>query len=228
MTTADVASSAATAPEPTSDDRPAPARTQVPSTVIVGSGAGASMALTALMVARHGGGEEGLRKVLRATGRCSQVLFCTAFSTSALHRLAPGALTRTLLRRRRQIGLAMAASHSVHLVAIVRLYRITRGGPPPVLPAVVVGGSIGYALLTAIAATSNGPAVRWLGARRWKRFHTASGWYLFGVFSFDAVNGYLNNGRNAKVYGPLAALLAATAAARRAAATSIRAERQAP
>lgn len=204
--------------EPAQSGRSAHDGAGVPSVALVAGGGGASAAIAALMVARHGREETGVRNALRVTGRFSQVLFCLAFSASAMHRLRPGTLTRALLRRRRQVGLAMAASHAVHLLAILRLYQLRRGGPPPVAPAVVVVGGVGYALLTAMSATSNGPAVRWLGPRRWKRLHTFGGWYLFGVFSFDAINGCLNKGRNAKVYGPLAALLVAVAALRRAAA----------
>lgn len=179
---------------------------------------GASAALSALcggvMLVRHGAGEHGTRKMLRATGRISMVLFCAAFSASSLDRLLRRPQTAWMVRNRRYLGLGFASSQGIHLLGIVRVFRVSEGAGPPVAPAASLGGSVGYAFIMAMAATSNDAAVRRLGAARWKRLHTAGGRYLLATFVFDLLNGYLKNGRRADVYGPLAALPVVTIACR--------------
>ena len=66
-------------------------------------------------------GDAQLRAVIRATAFTSAVVFLLAFTASALHRRRPGRASRWLLANRRYLGLAVAASHFWHLVAIVTL-----------------------------------------------------------------------------------------------------------
>ena len=66
-----------------------------------------------------GGGQDGLRAVVRLTARTSLLLFLLAFAASAAYRLRPGPGTRWLLANRRYVGLSFASSHLVHLLAIV-------------------------------------------------------------------------------------------------------------
>jgi DMSO/TMAO reductase YedYZ heme-binding membrane subunit len=181
---------------------------------VVAAGAGLSALCAAVMLARHGAGEHGTRKLLRATARISMALFCAAFSAGSLDQLLHSRQTRWMVRNRRHLGLGFAASQAIHLAAIVRVFRVSQGPRSPVTPAVIAGGSIGYGFIVAMAATSNDAAVRRLGAARWKRLHTTGGRYLLATFLFDVLNGYFKNGRRADVYGPLAALPLATIACR--------------
>src|SRR5215510_13101545 len=59
---------------------------------------------------------EGVRMVIRFTARSSLVLFCLAFSATALARLWPTAGSRWQRRNRRYLGLSFAASHAMHAV----------------------------------------------------------------------------------------------------------------
>lgn len=178
----------------------------------------ASAALSALcggvMLVRHGGGEHGTRKMLRATARISMALFCAALSASSLHRLLGRPQTAWMVRNRRYLGLGFASSQAIHLLGIIRVFRVSKGTDAPVAPVAILGGSVGYAFIIAMAATSNDAAVRRLGFARWKRLHTTGGRYLLATFLYDILNGYLKNGRRADVYGPLVALPVATIACR--------------
>src|SRR3954452_8219571 len=62
---------------------------------------------------------EGVRMVIRYTARSSLLLFCLAFSASALHRLWPNPFSRWQLCNRRYLGLSFAVSHLIHAIAIV-------------------------------------------------------------------------------------------------------------
>jgi DMSO/TMAO reductase YedYZ heme-binding membrane subunit len=137
----------------------------------------------ALLLARRGADVEGLRAVIRLTARTSLVLFLAAFTASPLARLRPGAPTRWLVRHRRYLGVSFAASHTMHLAAIVAFARVApeRFWSHTELATLVVGG-VGYLLIAAMTATSFDRAVVWLGARRWQRLHTVGVYYLWGVF----------------------------------------------
>jgi len=140
-------------------------------------------AAAALLLVRRGADVEGARAVIRFTARTSLLLFLGAFTASALARLRPGAATSWLLRHRRYVGVSFAASHTIHLAAIIAMARIA----PDVFwrstsTTTLVAGGIGYVLIAAMTATSFDRAVTWLGPRRWQRLHTAGLYYLWAIF----------------------------------------------
>jgi len=145
-----------------------------------------SLLLTAMTIAilwSHGGSVEGYRVAIRATARTSLVLFLLAYTASALTQLYPGAFARRLLRERRALGLSFAASHALHLYAIIVFWNAD-----PALFATQSNlvsqsfGSIAYLFIALMALTSNDPAVRWLGPRNWRRLHAVGGLYIWGTF----------------------------------------------
>jgi sulfoxide reductase heme-binding subunit YedZ len=81
-----------------------------------------------------------------------------------------------LLRLRRMLGLFAFAYGTLHLLAFAGFdHRFDLGA---MLADVrerpfVATGFCGFALMLALAATSFGGAVRWLGAKRWKALHRA-------------------------------------------------------
>src|SRR5437867_6975059 len=77
---------------------------------IVGWAALVVVAIVAAILITLGTGEAGLRAAIRATARTSVVLFCVAFSASALRRLWPGTASAWLLANRRQLGVSFAVS----------------------------------------------------------------------------------------------------------------------
>lgn len=139
-------------------------------------------AMSAAMLALQPG-EEGVRMVIRATARSSLLLFALAFSASALRRLWPGGFTAWLLRNRRYLGVSFAASHAIHLAAIVAFARIDPsefGEISPLANRIVAG--LAYVFILAMAATSFDRMVAWLGARRWKLLHTVGAHYVWLIF----------------------------------------------
>ena len=82
----------------------------------------------ALMVAAilgvRGVGEEGVRACVRATARSSALLFLGAFVASMLRRRWRNPFTGWLIRNRRYLGVSFAASHAIHLGALVALLQL--------------------------------------------------------------------------------------------------------
>jgi DMSO/TMAO reductase YedYZ heme-binding membrane subunit len=175
--------------------------------VSAGAFLGASLAALTLMcvtlLAVHGAGEDGLRVVVRATARTSVVLFAAAFAASGLRRLWRAPATAWLVRRRRQVGLAFACSHALHLAAILGLVATVPEFGPSVSWVTIVGGGTGYLLIAAMAATSSDAAVKRLGTRRWRALHLAGLWVVFGIFAQSYIPRALANPH----YVPAAALL---------------------
>lgn len=127
--------------------------------------------------------EEAVLELTRLTARLSVLFFIAAFAASALFALWQSGLTRALLQNRRNIGLAFALAHFIHLGVLVAHFAVS--GKDPGL-ARIIGGGLGYVLIALMAATSNDWSVRRLG-RNWNRLHTVGGWYVWLIF----VNSYL-------------------------------------
>jgi DMSO/TMAO reductase YedYZ heme-binding membrane subunit len=133
-----------------------------------------------------GGGEEGVRQVVRLTARTSALLFLAAFVASALRKTWRNSATKWLVANRRYVGVSFAASHAIHLAAIVVLAVIL---PNPYDPVTLVMGGVGYGFILAMTLTSSDSAVRRMGLRRWKQLHTAGIYYLWVIFTFTFAGG---------------------------------------
>lgn len=117
----------------------------------------------------------------RWTARVGFPILILTYLASSLATLWPSDMSRALLRDRRWWGLGFAASHTVHLVALVVFLRLSGGTRP--LP-VLLGGGGAYVLLYLMAFTSSGAAQRALGAN-WKRLHTVGIHWLWFIFAFS-------------------------------------------
>jgi sulfoxide reductase heme-binding subunit YedZ len=126
---------------------------------------------------------EGVRMVIRFTARSSLLLFCIAFSAAALARLWPNSWTRWQRRNRRYLGLSFAVSHAIHAVAIVAFARMDPAGfAQATSPASYIFGGIGYAVITAMSATSFDRTAALVGSRAWRALHLVGGYYLWFQF----------------------------------------------
>jgi hypothetical protein len=135
------------------------------------------------IAASHQFDTEGMRAVIRATARTSLLLFCLAYTASALHRLWPGAWTRWQRRNRRYLGVAFGASHGVHAVAIVSLVLVA----PDLLGAVaspdmLIFGGLGYAVIVAMVATSFDRSAALIGPRAWRLLHWTGAHFVWLSF----------------------------------------------
>jgi len=127
---------------------------------------------------------EGIRVVIRFTARTSLILFCLAFGAAALARLWPNAWTRWQRRNRRYLGVAFAASHGLHAIAIVTFADLDPVGFAAATNiASYIFGGIGYAFIVAMTATSFDCMVTAIGPRAWRILNLTGGYYLLLQFS---------------------------------------------
>lgn len=164
-------------------------------------------AMLAVVFAAWGTGQHGLSAGIRWTARSSLAFFLPTFAASALVALRPGAATKWLLRNRRYLGLSLAVSHAFHLVLIVLLATLhsdyfTRTTEL----AGELGGSVGFALLLAMALTSTDRAQDRLGRRRWRALHLTGMYALWAIFTFT----YLGRTAVAPAHAPALVLLLTT------------------
>lgn len=154
--------------------------------ILVGWAALALGVLAALVLARWGAGDAGLRAGIRATARSSWALFLAVFVASPWHRLAPSSASKWLLRNRRYLGVSMALSQLVHALFIGALVALDRDRFVARLSAsTAIGGLLGYVFLALMTATSFDRTAAWLGRRRWRILHTVGVYYLWIVFAFS-------------------------------------------
>ena len=141
------------------------------------------LALSLWLLAMRDFDVDGVRMVIRFTARTSLLLFCLAFSAAALARLRPNVWTHWQRRNRRVLGLAFAASHGIHLVAIVAFAGMEpEGFAAATSTASYVFGSIGYGFIAAMAATSFDRTAALLSPRAWRALHLTAGYYLLVQF----------------------------------------------
>lgn len=178
---------------------------------VVGTSIAVILALILATIAIDGTGEEGIRAAIRLTARTSVLLFTAAFAASALRRLWQTGFTRWLRRRRRQVGLSFAASHGLHLLAIVALaVRFPDVFWPNTKTITLVVGGLGYVFVLLMALTSNDASVRLLGGRRWSALHTTGAYVLWFIFA----QAYVPRGLVSPAYAPLALLVVGSLALR--------------
>jgi methionine sulfoxide reductase heme-binding subunit len=141
-------------------------------------------ALCAWIAAMRGFEVEGIRAVIRFTARTSLLFFCLAFSAAAVAQLWPTTSTRWLRRNRRYLGVTFAASHTLHAGAIVAFANMDPAGFAGATSlASYVFGSIGYAFIIAMTATSFDATTAAIGPRAWRALHLVGGYYLLLQFT---------------------------------------------
>jgi DMSO/TMAO reductase YedYZ heme-binding membrane subunit len=122
---------------------------------------------------------DGVRMVIRFTARTSLLFFCLAFGAAALAQLWPNAWTRWQRRNRRYLGVTFAASHGIHAFAIACFATMDPAGYAAATSiASYIFGGIGYAFITAMAATSFDRTATAIGPRAWRALHLTGGYYL--------------------------------------------------
>ena len=110
----------------------------------------------------------------RYTARLSFLFFLPVFTLHALQVLVPTIPGRALLKKRRQLGLAFAFAHFVHLLAIVMYYNtLDRWFTLEDTPALII-----YLLIGLMAVTSNTFSLTRLKSN-WGKLHKVG---IYGVF----------------------------------------------
>ncbi|HIF64106.1 MAG TPA: hypothetical protein EYG16_10770 [Deltaproteobacteria bacterium] len=145
--------------------------------------------LVLLVAAALGGGDSGedsARIVIRSTGALSSLLFVLAWAAAPLAHLSRKRWALSLLASRRRVGLGMAMSHGVHLLALLTLVQLVELGVDPLT---LVAGSGGFVVIALMAATSSDAAVEALGRKRWLLLHRSGMLYLWVVFTVTWAGG---------------------------------------
>ncbi len=143
-----------------------------------------------------GTGEENIRLALRVTARWSFLFFWLSYVGGSLAVLF-GPAFAGLARQRRQLGLAFASAHMVHIILVVWL-GILIGQVP-------LSGRILYFFLIALFLTyllvvfSFGAGPRILGAL-WRPLLLAATSYILIAFGRDFVEGALNIANHGRSY----------------------------
>jgi hypothetical protein len=145
-----------------------------------------------------------VRGVIRITARTSVALFLLAFTASSLWQLWPNAWTRWQRQNRRYLGVSFAASHGIHLAALVALYRIA---PAELLydgiAITLIFGGLAYVFIAAMTLTSFDRTAAAIGPRAWKILHTVGSYYIWLIF----LNSYATRAMTEAAYVPIATAL---------------------
>ena len=138
-----------------------------------------ALALAVIVLAIFGAGSQGIEQALRITGRWSFLLFWLAYAGGAMARLwGPG--LAGLARRGRELGLAFASAHLVHLGLVLWHIAVEPG-------AAMVFFWVGM-LCTYLLALFSLPRLRdALGPRLWRIFCTIALEYIALVFAADFI-----------------------------------------
>ena len=152
---------------------------------------------------------DSLHRVIRVTARSSIALFLLAFTAAALWQFWPNAWTRWQRQNRRYLGVSFAASHAVHLVAILELQRLA---PQEVGANAItwIGGGLAYAFIAAMTLTSFDRTARMIGPRAWKILHTTGSYYIWLIFA----GSYVTRAISTPAYIPVATLVVGALALR--------------
>jgi hypothetical protein len=141
------------------------------------------LVVSLLRFATLGTGEEGLRAMVRFTAQLSLILFSAAFTASSLHALWPRSDWAQWLRaNRRYLGVSFALSHTLHLVLLIFLGRVSQEFADNIQAATIYGGGLAYVFVYAMTATSFDRSAAWLGPRRWHLLHKVGAYYIWFIF----------------------------------------------
>ena len=150
---------------------------------ILAVGIALSLTLAGTVLVLGEAGREATRLALRATARLSLLYFMIAFVASPLARLRPGSRTAWLVRHRRAFGIAFAASMSVHVGCILRLYRLySPERPPMITQADFLIGIPGLVLVALMAVTSAITVRHRIAPAHWRRLHTVGLYTVWSIF----------------------------------------------
>ncbi len=130
-----------------------------------------------------GSGAEELHLLLRVSGRISLLIFLLVFVARPMSQLITWRLGHVLLGNRRYIGIAFAASHTVHLVQILWLSQSVPEETFDLLTIFVGGG--GFILLYLMLITSFDRPARAIGPVVWQRLHRLGLYWIGFIFAID-------------------------------------------
>ena len=172
----------------------------------------AAFLTAAITLASQGTGQAGTIVALRLTARLSLLLFWPAYAGGVLCSLHLPLLSG-LGRRRREIGLAFASAHSVHVMLILWLFHVAVRQPVSTKTIIVDGIGIGWVYV--LAAFSFDSLRRRLGPMALRILFNMGLEYIALVFLSDFLISPLKQGTAfSAAYLPFTVALVAAAALR--------------
>jgi hypothetical protein len=130
---------------------------------------------------------DGIELALRVTARLSFLLFLLAYAGGSLAALF-GARFRALARQGRNFGLSFVAAHSVHVLLVIWLYRLSPELPISTRDAVFF--SIGLLWMYMLAVLSIQHLARLLGTH-WRTVRLVAMEYIMLLFQHDFLHASL-------------------------------------
>lgn len=164
------------------------------------------VAMSAAVLAVYGTGADGVAVWVRATARSSVLLFMLAYVARPLRQLWRSDTSGWLVRNRRGLGVSMAVSHGLHLIAIIWYFNGFERPYQVELLTLVFGGA-GFVFIALMALTSTDGWVARLGRERWQWLHRSGLHYVWFIFAFTFL-GPFATGEALWLYGPIMAALA--------------------
>ena len=127
--------------------------------------------------------EAGIRVALHITARTTFVFFVCAFTGNALRDLWPGRFSFWLAMKRDWFLLATAASHTLHLVAIIAFFQVASWSKLQLVT--LLGGGFVYLLIYALAVATilriRNCEQGLLGSPRFQAFALYLVWLIFAL-----------------------------------------------
>jgi sulfoxide reductase heme-binding subunit YedZ len=139
-------------------------------------------AMCSAIVAVTPGALDAAHAVVRWTARTSALLFALAYVARPAVQVFPGPRSKALLARRKYVGLGFATSHAFHLAGIVAIAAIDPARFVAELNLASYIGMVGFALIAAMAITSNAAIKRRMSKRAWTALHRTGMhvfWFVF-------------------------------------------------
>ncbi|MDX1403953.1 MAG: hypothetical protein R3192_05425 [Woeseiaceae bacterium] len=131
---------------------------------------------------------------LRRSAELAFVVFFFIFVARPAYELFPGTFTRALLRLRPYLGVAFAATMTVHLTLIAWRHIVVIRELPAWIS--LGAGGLAYALIFLMLLTTFEAPARTLGARNWRWLHKAGLYWIGIVFAGALLPRTLNDPSN--------------------------------
>lgn len=151
---------------------------------LMGAAFATSAAIAVAVITASGVNPDSVARALRYTARFDYLLFWCAYTGSSLAVLF-GDRFRPLARRGREFGLAFASAHTLHVLLVVWLYRISP--EPPISNPLAVFFGVGLFWMYTLALFSISDVRNLIGARVWSGVRLVGLEYIQFAFLWDFV-----------------------------------------
>jgi hypothetical protein len=176
------------------------------SAVWMGAAFASAAAIAIVILILKGVGESGIRSTLRVTARWSYLWFWLAYAGGALAVLL-GSTFRRLAQCGRELGLAFASAHLVHVGLVLWLYHIIQR--PPLAGSLLIFFGVGIVWTYLLALLSIPLISGMMAPTVWRIVRTVGVEYIAIVFFYDFARSPIHGIRGIVFYAPFLGLAVA-------------------